>query len=209
MGEENRVRKFIWVVVFGIAFGLVEASVVVYLRSLYYPEGFHFPTGRLPTDILRTEIIREGATLVILIAIGALAGATRVAKFGAFMTVFGVWDIFYYVWLKLFLDWPETLLDWDILFLIPGPWAGPIIAPILVSMAFIGCGGWLFAREESGRPVNATPRDWIVEITAGLVMVSPFLLSGREPMPVSFPWWLFLTGLLGGVGYFVWRMVKS
>ena len=26
--------------------------------------------------------------------------------------------------------WPETVLDWDILFLLPLPWWGPVIAPV-------------------------------------------------------------------------------
>lgn len=128
-------RKLFWIGSFGIAFGLVEAAVVVYLRSVGYPEGLDFSSGRLPGDILQTEIVREGATIIILACTAVLAGRTALARFGAFLTVFGVWDLFYYVWLKVFLGWPESLLDGDILFLIPGAWAGPVLAPMIVSLA--------------------------------------------------------------------------
>ncbi|MFQ6615169.1 MAG: hypothetical protein ACE5HZ_00175 [Fidelibacterota bacterium] len=209
-------RKLSWIVVFGIAFGLVEAAVVVYLRSIGYPEGFDFAEGRLPPTILNTEIIREGASILALVAIAVLAGKTGLARLGAFITVFGVWDLFYYVWLKVFLGWPESLMDGDILFLIPGVWAGPVLAPILVSVAFVGCGGWIYWREETGRPVRTGPIDWIVEAGGGLAIVTSFLVSdivpGSEPGPdyiSSFPWWLFLAGFLGGLGYFVWRIFRQ
>jgi len=58
-------------------------------------------------------------------------------KFAFFIFAFGVWDIFYYIYLKLFLDWPLTILDWDILFLIPLPWIGPVLAPLIVSVIMI------------------------------------------------------------------------
>jgi len=36
-------KTFLIVVVFGIAFGYIEAAVVVYLRQIFYPDGFTFP----------------------------------------------------------------------------------------------------------------------------------------------------------------------
>ena len=36
-------KRFCIVVVFGIAFGYIEAAVVVYLRAIFYPDGFTFP----------------------------------------------------------------------------------------------------------------------------------------------------------------------
>ena len=112
-------HKLGWIAVFGIAFGFVESSVVVYLRSLYNPEGFTFPLRVMSAEHLLVELIRKAATLVILAAVGMLAGSRRWEKFGYFLVAFGVWDIFYYVWLKVLLNWPAGLLDWDILFLIP------------------------------------------------------------------------------------------
>lgn len=208
-------RKLSGIIVFGIAFGLVEAAVVVYLRSIGYPEGFGFASGRLPADILRVEIIREGATILMLVTAAHLAGKSPLGRFGAFLTVFGVWDLFYYVWLKVFLGWPETLLDGDILFLIPGVWAGPVLAPVMVSLAFVGCGSWIFWREETDRPVRTRPMDWIVELAGALVIIASFLISDIIPGPdpgdevsLLFPWWFFLAGFSGGLGYFLWRVFQ-
>ncbi|MFQ6673517.1 MAG: hypothetical protein ACE5GH_01875 [Fidelibacterota bacterium] len=208
-------QKLFWLGALGIAFGLVEAAVVVYLRTLCYPEGFELGVGGLPANLLRTETIREGATLVILAATGVLAGRTRLARFAAFITVFGVWDIFYYLWLRAFLGWPETLLEWDILFLIPSPWAAPVLAPLLVSLGFVGCGTWLFWREETGRRIRTTSMDWAVEIVAGGIIILSFLVNDgtalSEPAGagVAFRWWLFGIGLAGGLGYFLWRALEG
>ena len=50
---------------------------------------------------------------------------------------FGVWDIFYYVFLKIIYDWPKSLFDWDILFLLPLPWWGPVLAPVCIAALMI------------------------------------------------------------------------
>jgi hypothetical protein len=58
------------------------------------------------------------------------------------MFVFGIWDLFYYVWLKVCLGWPSSLLTWDVLFLIPVPWVGPVLAPVPSSRLPFGRGSW-------------------------------------------------------------------
>ena len=112
-------KTIFWVSVFGIAFGLVESAVVVYIREMYYPEGFNFPLKAISSRVITTELWREAATILMLIAIGVLAGKNAVQRFAYFLISFAVWDIFYYVFLKLFISWPESFLTWDILFLIP------------------------------------------------------------------------------------------
>jgi len=134
-------RMILLVGVFAMAFAFVESSVVVYLRQISYPEGFAFPLKPGITSQIAVEVSREFATIVMLIAIGMIAGTNRWQRFSYFLIGFGVWDIFYYVWLKLILDWPSSLLDWDILFLLPIPWIGPVIAPVLVSLVMIAGGG--------------------------------------------------------------------
>lgn len=198
-------KKLIWITIFAVAFGLVEAAVAIYLRIHFYPEGFHFPLKVIPTRILYIEVIREVATVVILVMIGSIAGRTRLAKFGAFMVSFGMWDIFYYFWLYVLIDWPKSILDWDVLFLIPIPWIGPVLAPLLVSLGLTGCGMWIFLQEERGVQLRTTPLDWIVEFSATALMISMFFMNRGMETPV-FSWWLFLVGLIGGIGYFLWRI---
>jgi hypothetical protein len=137
--------RFLWIAVFAIAMGFLEAIVVVYLRELYYPDGFEFPLRLMSADLVRAEWIREIATLVMLAGIGIIAGRNGLQRLFYALFAFGVWDIFYYVALKLLLGWPASLLTWDLLFLIPVSWLGPVLAPainsltmILMAMLFIG-----------------------------------------------------------------------
>ena len=61
--ENNRAATQILLLVsFGIAMGLLEAIVAVYLRMLYYPEGFHFPLKLFSTQVYGIEVLRELAT---------------------------------------------------------------------------------------------------------------------------------------------------
>jgi len=117
--------------------GYLESAIVVYLRMLYYPEGFHFPLKVIDHNIAITEFWREAATLVMLFGVGRLAGANRSQRFAFFIYNFAVWDIFYYIFLKSLLNWPESLFTWDILFLIPVPWVGPVLAPCILSLTMI------------------------------------------------------------------------
>src|SRR5439155_14317538 len=61
-------------------------------------------------------------------------------RLGYAALAFGVWDIFYYVFLKVMYGWPKTLFDWDILFLLPLPWWGPVLAPICIALLMIAWG---------------------------------------------------------------------
>ena len=121
----------------GIAMGLLEAIVVVYLRKLYYPHGFDFPLTSMPNDSLFLELVREICTIVMLAVVAFLTGKTRLQRFAWFLFTFAIWDIFYYAGLKIFLQWPASLFTWDILFLIPVPWVAPVLAPIICSLTMI------------------------------------------------------------------------
>jgi len=135
--RKNYFQEFFPLFVFAVAMGFLEAIVVVYIRELYYPEGFDFPLKALPPWLIGIEWIREITTLLMLGAVAWISGKTFLKKLGNFLFLFGVWDIFYYVALKLFLGWPETLLTWDILFLIPITWVGPVLAPVICSILMI------------------------------------------------------------------------
>ena len=113
------VKKIIWIVLLSIAMAYLESAVVIYLREIYYPEGFAFPLTPIKTTIAITEFWREVATLVMLLGIGILTGKASAQRLAFFLLSFAIWDIFYYVFLYLTLGWPSSLLTWDLLFLIP------------------------------------------------------------------------------------------
>lgn len=132
--------RFAVVCVWAVAFALVEAMVVYYLRKLFgieyrlrfTPADFHFPRAYLPY-----ERAREAATMVMLLAVGFLAGRTWWQRFAFWLLSFGVWDIFYYVWLRVLIHWPASLTDRDLLFLIPDEWWDPVWMPVAASCGFI------------------------------------------------------------------------
>lgn len=193
-------RTSVWVSVFAISFALVEAAVVVYLRGLYYPEGFAFPLKAFDTQFLTVEISREIATIVMLVAVGILAGTRRWERFGYFMIAFGVWDIFYYVWLKLWLDWPSSIVDWDVLFLIPLPWIGPVLAPVIIALLMTTCGILILLRIERGLYFHPSAMSWIAAVAAtGIVLysfVSDLPATLGSDMPLPYPWWQLGVGVI-------------
>ena len=118
----------------------LEAAVVVYLREIFYPDGFRFPLVIIEGPIALVEIGRETATLVMLAAVAGVAFDRPWRRFAAFLVVFGVWDIFYYVWLKVMIDWPPSLFTDDILFLIPLPWTGPVLSAAAIAAIMVVSG---------------------------------------------------------------------
>jgi hypothetical protein len=91
----------------------------------------------IPRQMAITEFFRELATLLMLFSAAYVVGRNAWTRFAWFMWCFGVWDIFYYVWLKVLLNWPNSFMEWDILFLVPIPWTGPVLAPIIVSLSLM------------------------------------------------------------------------
>jgi hypothetical protein len=205
--------RYIWCAILFIALAYIESAVVVYLRALYYPQGFDFPLKEMPLFIYLTEVGREAATIVVLIAVAYLVEKTRTGRLFLFLYSFGIWDIFYYLWLKAFLNWPATLLDWDVLFLIPLPWVAPILSPVLVSMLFVAAAvtaNHLFAR---GRSVTFRRVHWLILVIAASAIVASFLWKTKSAMerevPRDYPWWLWGIGVALGLGVFLVRIVRS
>ena len=170
----NWQKTLIWVTVYSIAMAFLETAVVVYLREIYYPYGFQFPLVPIDRHIAITEVGREAATLVMMLAVGFLAGKTGIQRFAYFILVFGIWDIFYYVFLKLILGWPESLLTWDILFLIPTTWVGPVIAPVIISILMILLGWFIIRRTERGYPLQIPVLAWVLLIVGSVTVVLAF-----------------------------------
>jgi hypothetical protein len=129
--------NYLPLIIFAVSMGLLEAIVVVYIRELYYPEGFRFPLKELPSRLIIVEWVREISTLFMLGCVAWISGKNFLKRLSAFLFLFGIWDIVYYIGLKIFLDWPESLLTWDILFLMPITWVGPVLAPFLCSLLMI------------------------------------------------------------------------
>lgn len=128
---------------FSIAMGFLEAAVVVYLRELYYPDGFLFPLKEMPIWLVKVEIWREAATIAMLAGVAMLASTKKWQRWGYFLIAFAIWDIIYYVGLKIWLNWPESFFTWDVLFLIPITWVGPVITPILIALVMLALGYFL------------------------------------------------------------------
>jgi hypothetical protein len=205
--------KIIFSSLFAISMAYLESAVVVYLRELYYPDGFQFPLTGIPLRILIIEIGREAATILMLYAYAKSVGSNGREVMAYFSFNFGVWDIWYYIWLKLLLDWPVTILDWDILFLIPVPWVGPVIAPVIVSLALISAGYIILRFEIQNKPIRLTKIDWIMEIISGFIIILSFLTPMKDQrtieIPEYYPWWLFLCGLFLGLAVFARRVAKT
>ncbi len=196
-------RATVWVVVYAIAMAFVEAAVVVYLRQILAPGD---PTVSTPTAgvgaIPLVEAFREAATIVMLLAVGALAGGDTWERFLWFSCAFGVWDIFYYAWLRLLIGWPGSVFSWDILFLIPVPWTAPVLAPVIISLGLVLGSLWLLRMKEQGAVLRFALWLWALAICGGAIVLLSFMLdyrlalAGREPP--AFHWIIFTAGV--GVG---------
>jgi hypothetical protein len=199
-----RARRLLpWLVTYAVAMAYVESAVVVYLRAIYYPQGFTFPLAPLPPGMAAIEIGREAATLVMLLGVAMLAGMQRWERFLAFGVSFGVWDLFYYVWLWLLIGWPPSLLTWDVLFLIPVPWIGPVLAPVIVSVLLVVGGLLLWRKGARGEPVRFPIPLRILALTGALLVLGSFVLDFRlvlrQMEPPPFRWGLFGIGVSLGV----------
>ena len=135
--------------IFGVAFGYVEAAVVVYLRgaigiantpdnlvsAIAYQQADIL--AKLPYNLLAAEMYREAATLVIILLVALLAVKRKSERWAIFFWIFSFWDIFYYIWLKALIGWAPSLTSEDVLFLIPAPWYAQVWWPVLVSLLLI------------------------------------------------------------------------
>jgi len=223
--EDSLRNRIIWLVIFSIAMGFLETAVVIYLRDLYYPDGFAFPLTFMSGRNAVVELLREAATIIMLAGVGILSGRTANERFAFFLSSFAIWDIFYYVFLKLFLDWPASLFTWDILFLIPVPWIGPVIDPIIISLTMILLSACLVYRDDQSSTNRLSFKEWTLLIMGSLVVIGSWTweylqynFSAADPtialntfVPKAYPWIVFWIGeglLLVAIGLY-WRRTKS
>jgi hypothetical protein len=196
--DRNTPKRFVALVFFGIAFAYIESAVVVYLRAIFYPDGFTFPiadfddiTGFGP--YLLTEIGREAATLMLMFTGSYLLGKNLRRRFAYFLTIFAVWDIFYYVWLKVLIDWPVSILDWDILFLMPVTWAGPVLAPVLTSLTMLIIAAVLFTDRDINLTLTRVAGFAALVLMIVVVFCNAGLNSTRPDYKLYFSWPGFLA----------------
>lgn len=200
--------------------GLLESAVVIYMRELLYPGGFSFPLSPIPERLAVTELLRELATLVMLVGVGVVAGRYFPERFAWFIFSFGVWDIFYYVFLKLLIGWPTSMLTWDLLFLIPVTWTGPVVTPVVCSMLMITLALVILRRTGKNPTFRISPLSWVILIAGAMVVFLSFItdytrfilhsftlrelwsLPSKQALfdlsvqyiPFSFPWMIFAAG---------------
>jgi hypothetical protein len=205
-GLSERMRWAL-VVVFAIAMAWVEAASVFYVRALV-DRIEPYQAHPLPMNgaLGYVESFREAATLVMIAALGTLAGRTWRHRAGYAALAFGAWDIFYYVFLHLISGWPRTLMDWDILFLLPLPWWGPVLAPVSIALVMILWGTLATLSSEAATGPGAR---WVwalgwagIALALAVFMIDALraLPNGRDAvlqvLPTRFKWPLFSVALL-------------
>ncbi|MBF6606314.1 MAG: hypothetical protein IVW53_12100 [Chloroflexi bacterium] len=191
------------VLAYGVAMGYLEAAVVVYLRAAIglTPAGMvpiHDPTAfRAFADV---EVAREFATLVMIAAVGWLAGRRGLERLAWAAVVFGVWDIVYYLGLRLLIGWPPSPAAWDVLFLSPMPWLAPVWAPFVVSSALVGFGLAGAHRLRTGRPIAVGRGRLLAALAGGGLVILSFLVDSNRVLSGDTSGWtgwpLFWSGMV-------------
>jgi hypothetical protein len=102
--------------------------------------------------------------------------------------------------------WPNSLLDWDILFLIPLPWWGPVLAPMLIALLMIFWGTLATQFERPRPPSLSNWRVWVLNLMGVALALYVFMADAirvadggvealRNLLPTYFNWPLFLVAL--------------
>jgi hypothetical protein len=211
--ERRAAYSIVWVL--ALVFGWIEASVVVYLReisirdsalhAMSYLPNLQITLASLPARLVGLEIAREACTIILLAAVGWLAGRRPADRIGAFLAAFGIWDLTYYGVLRVVSGWPDSISTWDILFLIPSPWVAPVWAPVTVAALFVLGGSYLFWTADRERRYRWT--DVGVLLVSVCLTLAAFLVGSTavidHRLPERFPIWLFWSGVALGTAWFV------
>ena len=224
------------VFIFSIAMGLLESAVVIYMREILYPEGFGFPLNPVQPDLMLTELLREGATIIMLLGIGFLAGRNTSERLAWFLYSFAIWDIFYYVFLWLLIGWPPSLMTYDVLFFLPSTWIAPVITPLIVSLTMIAFALLILVLNRLEEDIKIPGISWLLQITGSVILIlgfiwdySAFIMESMtirdiwtlpkeqvlklatRYIPRKFNWFLFILGelmILSGILVFYLRFRK-
>jgi hypothetical protein len=206
-GQRERAR-WILVVTFAAGMAWVEAACVYYLRVMVDRiQPYQLDPLPIRGIIGQVELVREGATLLMLAMIGMLAGRRWRARLGYAALAFGSWDILYYVFLRIISGWPASLFDWDILFLLPLPWWGPVLAPVCIAILMIVWGTLVTQWPDSVQTSRVTRASWGGSWAGILLALAIFMVDAiralpagvdavRQVLPTDFNWPLFGAALL-------------
>jgi hypothetical protein len=198
--------RWLLVVVFAVGMAWLEAACVYYLRVMV-DRVVPYQSNPLPMNgvLEPVELVREAATLVMLLTVGALAGRRWDTRLGYTAIAFGVWDIFYYVFLKAICDWPKSVFDWDILFLLPLPWWGPVLAPVCIALLMIVWGTLVTQRRVRNPNTSVASALWRLSWLGIALALYVFMadalravyygLDVRTMLPRVFNWPLFIVAL--------------
>ena len=199
-------RWFI-VVAFAVAMAWMESATVYYLRTLVDRIEPYQPNPLPIQGVLgQVELVREAATLVMLLTLGMLAGRTWRARWGYSAVAFGTWDILYYVFLRVMCGWPRSVFDWDVLFLLPLPWWGPVLAPVSIAVLMIVWGTIVTESPRANEP-PVTASVWTLNATGIALALYVFMADSLQQLPrlrdgmtyalpTSFNWPLFVPALV-------------
>jgi hypothetical protein len=138
---------------FALSFGLVEGAVAIYLGvAVGLLSGHAGPLSdvarlsadlhghqsqllsNLPPSLLRVEVFREAASMLMLLSVAILAQHKRRERFAIFLWIFALRDMGYYVALWATVRWPDSPTSADVLFFIPVPWTSQVWFPLLISI---------------------------------------------------------------------------
>lgn len=205
--KQSSLSRWWTVVIFAIAMAWVESAVVFYLRTMIHRiDPFQLDPLPVIGNLGPVELVREAATMIMLLTAGMLAGRTWRSRLGYSALAFGVWDIFYYIFLKLICGWPDSLLDWDVLFLLPLPWWGPVLAPMSIAVLMVAWG--TLTQFEQTKPVPRLGiKSWALGALGIMLSLYVFMEDAirvadqgadaiRNVLPSEFNWPLFSVALL-------------
>jgi predicted metal-binding membrane protein len=103
--------------------------------------------------------------------------------------------------------WPHSLLDWDLLFLLPLPWWGPVLAPVLIALLMIAWGTLTCQIERSRASCRSDVTAWGMNLIGTGLALYVFMADTirvanqgvealRNVLPAQFNWPLFSIALL-------------
>lgn len=183
--------RYLLLTVLGVAFGIEEAIIVLYLRML------PAHNGQIAPDTYHLEIGREICTIVIIAAAAAIAGERLEQRLRYFVFTFGVWDIVYYVGLWRFSGYPGFTSD-DVLFLIPIPWVGPVWAVMSFAAAFVLLGLFGIERRRAAVLLVGLLFGWLsfVYVPFTALLLGHGLDRQLDLEPGLYPIWLFVPSIV-------------